>query len=47
MNGKGSKPRPMDIDKEEFNKQFDAIFGKKKGDKKDAAKAKTKRKDDK
>jgi len=28
--GKGSKQRPMDIDKEQFDKNFDAIFGKKK-----------------
>jgi hypothetical protein len=27
MNGKGSKPRPVDKDK--FNKNFDKIFGKK------------------
>tara|TARA_R110000851_G_scaffold310616_1_gene470491 strand:+ start:397 stop:540 length:144 start_codon:yes stop_codon:yes gene_type:complete len=45
MNGKGSKQRPMDIDKEQFDKNFDAIFGKKKKEKKDGNKAKTKRKD--
>jgi hypothetical protein len=28
MNGKGSKPRPVDKDK--FNKNFEIIFGKKK-----------------
>jgi len=39
---KGSKPRPMEVDKEQFNKNFDAIFGKKKGDKKDDTKAKEK-----
>ena len=31
--GKGSKKRPMDIDQEQFDKNFDAIFGKKKKDK--------------
>ena len=45
MNGKGSKPRPMEIDKEQFDKNFDAIFGKKKKEKNNADKAKTKRKD--
>ena len=45
MSGKGSKQRPMDIDKEQFDKNFDAIFGKKKKEKKDGNKAKTKRKD--
>jgi len=45
MTGKGDKQRPMDIDKEQFDKNFDAIFGKKKKEKKDADKAKTKRKD--
>ena len=39
---KGSKPRPMEVDKEQFNKNFDAIFGKKKGDKKDDTKTKEK-----
>ena len=43
--GKGSKQRPMDIDKEQFDKNFDAIFGKKKKEDKDGDKAKTKRKD--
>ena len=28
--GKGSKKRPMQISNEEFEKNFDAIFGKKK-----------------
>ena len=45
MSGKGSKQRPMDIDKEQFDKNFDAIFGKKKKEKNNADKAKTKRKD--
>ena len=45
MSGKGSKQRPMDIDKEQFDKNFEAIFGKKKKEKKDADKTKTKRKD--
>ena len=45
MNGKGDKQRPMDINKEQFDKNFDAIFGKKKKEKKDGDKAKTKRKD--
>ena len=43
--GKGSKQRPMDIDKEQFDKNFDAIFGNKKKEDEDADKAKTKRKD--
>ena len=38
--GKGSKQRPMDIDKEQFDKNFDAIFGKKKKEKKDEQKTK-------
>jgi len=42
--GKGSKKRPMQISNEEFEKNFDAIFGKKK-EKKDADKAKGKPKD--
>tara|TARA_R110002167_G_scaffold214466_1_gene419212 strand:+ start:570 stop:713 length:144 start_codon:yes stop_codon:yes gene_type:complete len=42
MTGKGDKQRPMDIDKEQFDKNFEAIFGKKKKEKKDADKAKTK-----
>ena len=28
--GKGSKKRPMNIDKEQFDKNLEAIFGKKK-----------------
>jgi hypothetical protein len=30
MNGKGSKPRPLSISKEEFHKNFDRIFAPKK-----------------
>jgi len=33
MTGKGDTQRPMDIDKEQFDKNFEAIFGKKKKDK--------------
>jgi hypothetical protein len=29
MNGKGSKPRPLSVSKEEFNKNWDEIFAKK------------------
>lgn len=45
--GKGSKRRVMQIDQEQFDKNFEAIFGKKrkKGDKKDAGKTKAKHKD--
>lgn len=32
--GKGSKQRPMDVDKEEFDKNYNAIFGNKKKEKK-------------
>ena len=28
--GKGSKPRPFSVSKDEFDNRFDAIFGKKK-----------------
>jgi hypothetical protein len=28
--GKGSKPRPFSVPKEEFDERFDTIFGKKK-----------------
>ena len=35
MTGKGDKQRPMDIDKEQFDKNFEAIFGKKKKEKKE------------
>ena len=28
--GKGSRPRPFSVSKDEFNNRFDAIFGKKK-----------------
>jgi|5B_taG_2_1085324.scaffolds.fasta_scaffold100447_2 hypothetical protein len=42
--GKGSKKRPMQISNEQFEKNFEAIFGNKK-DKKDANKTKTKPKD--
>lgn len=30
MSGKGSKPRPMDIPPDEFESNWDRIFGKKK-----------------
>ena len=30
MNGKGDKQRPASVSKAQFNKNFDAIFGKKK-----------------
>jgi hypothetical protein len=40
--GKGSKKRPMDIDQEQFDKNFEAIFGKKKKEKADANKTKGK-----
>jgi hypothetical protein len=45
--GKGSKKRPMQIDKEQFDKNFEAIFGKKKKEEKDGDKAKTEHKDQK
>ena len=32
MSGKGSKPRPLSVKKEQFNKNWDKIFNKKKGD---------------
>jgi hypothetical protein len=41
MNGKGDKKRPMQISSEEFDKNFNTIFGKPK-EKKDANKIKTK-----
>ena len=41
--GKGSTYKPYD--KEEFDKNFEAIFGKKKKEKKDASKTKSKSKD--
>ena len=28
MTGKGSKPRPMSVSRDHFNKNFDKIFGK-------------------
>ena len=43
--GKGSKRRDMQIDQEQFDKNFEAIFGKKKKEKKDAIKTKSKPKD--
>lgn len=45
--GKGSTKRPMNIDQEQFDKNFEAIFGKKrkKGEKKDANKTKGKSED--
>lgn len=43
--GKGSKRRDMQIDQKQFNKNFEAIFGKKKKEKKDASKTKSKPKD--
>ena len=30
--GKGSRPRPFSVSKDEFDNRFDAIFGKKKKD---------------
>ena len=45
--GKGSTKRPMQIDKEQFDKNFEAIFGKKKKEQKDGDKAKTEHKDQK
>jgi hypothetical protein len=33
--GKGSDPRPMEISKDEFEKNFDRIFGKKNKTKED------------
>ena len=43
--GKGSKKRPMNIDQEQFDKNFDAIFGKKKKEKADANETKSKPED--
>ena len=44
--GKGSKKRPMDIDQEQFDKNFDKIFGsKKKKEKADANETKGKPED--
>lgn len=43
MNGKGDKRRPMNVPNEEFEKNFDLIFKKKR--KKNADKAKTKPED--
>ena len=43
--GKGSKKRPMNIDQEQFDKNFDAIFGKKKKEKTDANETKGKPED--
>ena len=43
--GKGSKKRPMDIDQEQFNKNFEAIFGKKKKEDANASETKGKPKD--
>jgi hypothetical protein len=43
--GKGSKKRPMNIDQEQFDKNFEAIFGKKKKEKADANEAKGKPED--
>lgn len=44
MTGKGDKKRPMQISNDQFEKNFEAIFGKKK-EKKNANKAKGKPKD--
>ena len=43
--GKGSKRRDMQIEQEQFDKNFEAIFGKKKRRNKDASKNKSKPKD--
>lgn len=43
--GKGSKRRDMQIEQEQFDKNFEAIFGKKKRRNKDASKTKSKPKD--
>ena len=43
--GKGSKKRPMNIDQEQFDKNFDAIFGEKKKEKADANETKGKPED--
>ncbi len=45
--GKGSTKRPMQIDKEQFDKNYEAIFGKKKKGEKNGDKAKTEHKDQK
>ena len=39
MSGKGDRPRPLGVDKDKFNSEFDRIFnGKKKKPKKDKPK---------
>ena len=43
--GKGSKKRPMNIDQEQFDKNFEAIFGKKKKEDADANETKGKPED--
>jgi hypothetical protein len=35
--GKGSKPRPIEVPKDQFRDNWDKIFGKKKSDEKDGS----------